>query len=133
MCIRFEIYINGTLDRTNIETPLSPPPHTQKKCLMISVCVCVCVFAETDHPSNKHDFQELFKGVKSTQNSQKVTIDIDVQHPSLKPRLRPYQQDAVRWMLKQELYGQEDNAESSGWFRIGTQQQQYMEIKPTSN
>ena len=83
--------------------------------------LCMCVFAETDCTNSKHDFQELYRGMKSLQNSQKFTLDIDVQHPSLKPRLRPYQQDAVRWMLKQERFGEEDRTNLTGGLYIWKQ------------
>lgn len=35
-------------------------------------------------------------------NSHRVDSDTDVQHPDLLPELRPYQEDAVRWLLHRE-------------------------------
>ena len=87
-------------------------------CVSLCLSFCVYAFAETENCSLSHDFKEVYKGMKALQNSQKVAIDIDVQHPSLKPKLRPYQQDAVRWMLNQEHFGKEDISGSTGALKL---------------
>ncbi|XP_076444926.1 E3 ubiquitin-protein ligase SHPRH-like [Babylonia areolata] len=58
-------------------------------------------------PNLRQDFQELYDGVRALQAIHTVSVTTDVQHPSLKPRLRPYQQDAVRWMLQRERFGED--------------------------
>ncbi|ROT61154.1 putative E3 ubiquitin-protein ligase SHPRH-like isoform X1 [Penaeus vannamei] len=52
----------------------------------------------------KHDTEVLYKAVKEYHNNIEY-VDLDVQHSSLIPQLRPYQKAAVRWMLHQENYG----------------------------
>ena len=52
---------------------------------------------------------DLFKSIMSHHSkfirdcySKTTTLGIDPQQPSLKPKLRPYQRNAVLWMLRQE-------------------------------
>lgn len=44
-------------------------------------------------------FSELYKNINK--NREKLT-EIDIQHPKLKPILRKYQVEAVRWMIERE-------------------------------
>ena len=53
-----------------------------------------------------------------------ASVTVDVQHPALKPRLRPYQCEGVRWMLQREGYRRQeakDASDQSGqnFFSIG--------------
>jgi hypothetical protein len=59
-----------------------------------------CVFTK------KHDVDELYEVVKQRHLQRETTPHPDVQHPSLTPLLRPYQKEAVTWMLDQEGYNQ---------------------------
>ncbi|KAK8397451.1 hypothetical protein O3P69_004894 [Scylla paramamosain] len=55
----------------------------------------------------KHDLEELYSAIKAHHFGQQYSA-VDPQHPSLFPKLRPYQRSAVQWMLHQENYGEED-------------------------
>lgn len=61
-------------------------------------------FSFTGEMKLKHDTEVLYKAVKEYHNNIEY-VDLDVQHSSLIPQLRPYQKAAVRWMLHQENYG----------------------------
>lgn len=50
-------------------------------------------------------FAELYKNIH---DYQKHLIKMNVQHPQLKPKLRKYQEDAVRWMIQREEKSIED-------------------------
>ncbi|KAJ3664999.1 hypothetical protein Zmor_000523 [Zophobas morio] len=52
--------------------------------------------------SSEFAVAQLYKNIrKEREKSNKIECE-NVQHPRLKPQLRPYQEDAVRWMLQQE-------------------------------
>ncbi|XP_006891719.1 PREDICTED: E3 ubiquitin-protein ligase SHPRH [Elephantulus edwardii] len=50
------------------------------------------------------DIDELYHFVKRTHQQETQPIQVDVQHPALTPVLRPYQREAVNWMLQQERF-----------------------------
>ncbi|XP_069343783.1 E3 ubiquitin-protein ligase SHPRH [Eulemur rufifrons] len=50
------------------------------------------------------DIDELYHFVKQTHQQETQSIQVDVQHPALTPVLRPYQREAVNWMLQQEYF-----------------------------
>lgn len=50
------------------------------------------------------DIDELYHFVKQTHQQETQSIQVDVQHPALIPVLRPYQREAVNWMLQQEHF-----------------------------
>ncbi|XP_023605934.1 E3 ubiquitin-protein ligase SHPRH isoform X3 [Myotis lucifugus] len=50
------------------------------------------------------DIDELYHFVKQTHQQETQSIQVDVQHPALTPVLRPYQREAVNWMLQQEHF-----------------------------
>ncbi|XP_049758955.1 E3 ubiquitin-protein ligase SHPRH isoform X2 [Elephas maximus indicus] len=50
------------------------------------------------------DIDELYHFVKQTHQQETQPIQVDVQHPALTPVLRPYQREAVNWMLQQERF-----------------------------
>ncbi|XP_008539094.2 E3 ubiquitin-protein ligase SHPRH [Equus przewalskii] len=50
------------------------------------------------------DIDELYHFVKQTHQEETQSIQVDVQHPALTPVLRPYQREAVNWMLQQERF-----------------------------
>lgn len=50
------------------------------------------------------DIDELYNFVKQAHHQEKPSVEVDVQHPALIPVLRPYQRDAVNWMLQQEHF-----------------------------
>uniref|UniRef100_A0A8C5L3Q3 E3 ubiquitin-protein ligase SHPRH n=1 Tax=Jaculus jaculus TaxID=51337 RepID=A0A8C5L3Q3_JACJA len=50
------------------------------------------------------DVDELYHFVKQTHQQETQSVQVDVQHPALIPVLRPYQRDAVNWMLQQECF-----------------------------
>lgn len=50
------------------------------------------------------DIDELYHFVKRTHQQETQSVQVDVQHPALIPVLRPYQREAVNWMLQQEHF-----------------------------
>ncbi|KAF5926444.1 hypothetical protein HPG69_013749 [Diceros bicornis minor] len=50
------------------------------------------------------DIDELYHFVKQAHQQETQSIQVDVQHPALTPVLRPYQREAVNWMLQQERF-----------------------------
>ncbi|KAF2890744.1 hypothetical protein ILUMI_15429, partial [Ignelater luminosus] len=54
------------------------------------------------HETVAKETNELYKNVKIFRDRNANIPNVCVQHPSLKPKLRPYQEDAVRWMLVRE-------------------------------
>ncbi|KAK2114459.1 hypothetical protein P7K49_008725 [Saguinus oedipus] len=60
---------------------------------------------DEDDPESEpegQDIDELYHFVKQTHQQETRSIQVDVQHPALIPVLRPYQREAVNWMLQQE-------------------------------
>ncbi|KAM4866183.1 E3 ubiquitin-protein ligase SHPRH isoform 2-T2 [Thomomys bottae] len=57
---------------------------------------------DEDSEPEGQDIDELYHFVKQTHKQETQPIQVDVQHPALTPVLRPYQRDAVNWMLQQE-------------------------------
>lgn len=53
-----------------------------------------------------HDTKILYKAIREYHQN-KVYCDLEVQHPSLIPQLRPYQKAAVRWMISKEGCGKD--------------------------
>ena len=60
---------------------------------------------EAEALNQNHDIDELYDEVKThhaaNREERAGRVKLDPQHPSLIPRLRPYQAHAVRWMLEQ--------------------------------
>eukprot|EP00095_Tigriopus_kingsejongensis_P004239 maker-scaffold711_size108467-snap-gene-0.24 protein:Tk04239 transcript:maker-scaffold711_size108467-snap-gene-0.24-mRNA-1 annotation:"e3 ubiquitin-protein ligase shprh" len=51
----------------------------------------------------KHDIDQIYAEIKAAHARDPVpNAELDPQHPSLIPRLRPYQRNAVRWMVARE-------------------------------
>ncbi|XP_051711242.1 E3 ubiquitin-protein ligase SHPRH isoform X1 [Oryctolagus cuniculus] len=50
------------------------------------------------------DIDELYHFVKQAHQQETQSVQVDVQHPALIPVLRPYQREAVNWMLQQERF-----------------------------
>ena len=65
---------------------------------------------EEEEMSLSHDIDKLYEDVKRFHDSLEVEreerVQVNPQHRSLIPQLRPYQAHAVRWMLEQERYKQ---------------------------
>lgn len=57
---------------------------------------------ESESEPEGQDIDELYQFVKQTHQQEAQSVQVDVQHPALIPVLRPYQRDAVNWMLQQE-------------------------------
>ncbi len=68
--------------------------------------------------------------IKDRHESQPERLKLNLQHGSLKPRLRDYQKLAVWWMLNKEHYGQvqdqsmtgTDSAEHTKWNQLKSSQ-----------
>ena len=52
--------------------------------------------------NKKHDIEVLYEAVKQYHREEEFEVSINVQHVSLRPTLRPYQCQAVRWMIYKE-------------------------------
>ncbi|XP_039702902.1 E3 ubiquitin-protein ligase SHPRH isoform X3 [Pteropus medius] len=59
------------------------------------------------------DIDELYHFVKRTHQQETQSIQVDVQHPALIPVLRPYQREAVNWMLQQEHFRSPPTSENA--------------------
>uniref|UniRef100_A0A8D2JME1 E3 ubiquitin-protein ligase SHPRH n=1 Tax=Sciurus vulgaris TaxID=55149 RepID=A0A8D2JME1_SCIVU len=59
------------------------------------------------------DIDELYHFVKQAHQQETLSVQVDVQHPALTPVLRPYQREAVNWMLQQEHFRSTPTGESS--------------------
>ncbi|KAM5263916.1 E3 ubiquitin-protein ligase SHPRH isoform 2-T2 [Ctenodactylus gundi] len=57
---------------------------------------------DSESESEGQDIDELYHFVKQTHQQETQSVQVDVQHPALTPVLRPYQREAVNWMLQQE-------------------------------
>jgi SNF2 family DNA or RNA helicase len=58
--------------------------------------------------TKNHDIEDLYLAVKEYHGNRKQKslhegeTTLGIQHPSLIPQLRPYQKEAVQWMIEQE-------------------------------
>ncbi|XP_063144705.1 E3 ubiquitin-protein ligase SHPRH isoform X1 [Rattus norvegicus] len=59
---------------------------------------------ESESEPEGQDIDELYQFVKRTHQQEAKSVQVDVQHPALIPVLRPYQREAVNWMLQQEQF-----------------------------
>lgn len=59
---------------------------------------------ESESEPEGQDIDELYQFVKQTHQQEAQSVQVDVQHPALIPVLRPYQREAVNWMLRQEQF-----------------------------
>ncbi|XP_010624938.1 E3 ubiquitin-protein ligase SHPRH isoform X2 [Fukomys damarensis] len=68
---------------------------------------------DSDSEPEGQDIDELYHFVKQTHQQETQSVPVDVQHPALMPVLRPYQREAVNWMLQQERFRSTPTDESS--------------------
>ncbi|KAM3931910.1 E3 ubiquitin-protein ligase SHPRH isoform 1-T3 [Leptodactylus fuscus] len=59
---------------------------------------------ESDQELERQNIEELYDYVRQTHQQEEKTLQEDVQHPALIPILRPYQNEAVNWMLQRENF-----------------------------
>lgn len=59
---------------------------------------------ECDTDLERQNVEELYDHVRHLHQTEAVEQSFDVQHPGLIPVLRPYQSQAVSWMLRREKY-----------------------------
>ncbi len=98
--------------------PSSLPSITVPECAKITLNHFLGLGPEEDegaasngYTSERPDIDELYEVVKKYHDktgAERVS-EIDPQHPSLLPQLRPYQKAAVRWMLAREKAGLNTN------------------------
>lgn len=67
----------------------------------------------SDSEPEGQDIDELYHFVKHTHQQETRSVQVDVQHPALTPVLRPYQREAVNWMLQREHFRSTPTNESS--------------------
>lgn len=78
---------------------------------------------ESDQELERQNIEELYDYVRQTHQQEVQTLNEDVQHPALIPVLRPYQNDAVNWMLERENYknvASNENSLHALWREITT-------------
>ncbi|XP_020842214.1 E3 ubiquitin-protein ligase SHPRH isoform X1 [Phascolarctos cinereus] len=59
---------------------------------------------ESDSELERQNIEELYDFVRHTHQQEAQSLQEDVQHPALIPVLRPYQSEAVNWMLLRENF-----------------------------
>ncbi|XP_055485093.1 E3 ubiquitin-protein ligase SHPRH isoform X2 [Psammomys obesus] len=59
---------------------------------------------DSENETEGQDIDELYHFVKQKHLQETQSVQVDVQHPALIPVLRPYQREAVNWMLRQEHF-----------------------------
>ncbi|XP_063299658.1 E3 ubiquitin-protein ligase SHPRH isoform X1 [Pelobates fuscus] len=59
---------------------------------------------ESDQELERQNIEELYDYVRQTHQTEDKVLKEDVQHPALIPVLRPYQNEAVNWMLLRENF-----------------------------
>ncbi|XP_025060638.1 E3 ubiquitin-protein ligase SHPRH isoform X2 [Alligator sinensis] len=59
---------------------------------------------ESDRELERQNIEELYDFVRHTHQQESQLLREDVQHPALIPILRPYQSEAVNWMLQRENF-----------------------------
>ncbi|ELW72893.1 E3 ubiquitin-protein ligase SHPRH [Tupaia chinensis] len=59
---------------------------------------------DSENEPEGQDIDELYHFVKQAHQQETRSVQVDVQHPALMPVLRPYQREAVNWMLQQEHF-----------------------------
>ncbi|XP_053317035.1 E3 ubiquitin-protein ligase SHPRH [Spea bombifrons] len=59
---------------------------------------------ESDRELERQNIEELYDYVRQTHQKEDRSMQEDVQHPALIPVLRPYQNEAVNWMLMRENF-----------------------------
>ena len=62
--------------------------------------------------NKKHDIDELYKEIKQRHDVENRVVLPDIQHPSFKPQLRGYQQQAITWMVQKERQSDQDHVKS---------------------
>ncbi|NXM31269.1 SHPRH ligase, partial [Oxyruncus cristatus] len=68
---------------------------------------------ESDMELERQNIEELYDFVRHTHQQDVQLLRKDVQHPALIPILRPYQSEAVNWMLHRENYTNTPSSENA--------------------
>ncbi|XP_058691059.1 E3 ubiquitin-protein ligase SHPRH isoform X1 [Poecile atricapillus] len=68
---------------------------------------------ESDMELERQNIEELYDFVRHTHQQDIQLLRKDVQHPALIPILRPYQSEAVNWMLHRENHASTPNSENA--------------------
>ncbi|XP_009080293.1 PREDICTED: LOW QUALITY PROTEIN: E3 ubiquitin-protein ligase SHPRH-like, partial [Acanthisitta chloris] len=68
---------------------------------------------ESDTELERQNIEELYDFVRHTHQQDIQSLRQDVQHPALIPILRPYQSEAVNWMLHREKHASPPSSENA--------------------
>lgn len=61
-----------------------------------------------------HDIEHLYAVVKQRHDQADLDLCLNIQHEWLRPLLRPYQIQGVKWMLQKEQYGRIEDSKTTG-------------------
>lgn len=61
-----------------------------------------------------HDIEHLYAVVKQRHDRADLDLCLNIQHEWLRPLLRPYQIQGVKWMLQKERYGHIEDNKTTG-------------------
>ncbi|XP_073413769.1 E3 ubiquitin-protein ligase SHPRH isoform X1 [Dendrobates tinctorius] len=78
---------------------------------------------ESDQELQRQNIEELYDHVRQIHQREEQVLREDVQHPALIPVLRPYQNEAVNWMLQRENFKNvpsNENALHPLWREVAT-------------
>lgn len=85
----------------------------QKSCITYIYNLIRCIFhvelveneeEDCDTDLERQNVEELYDYVRHLHQRESQEVTYDVQHKALIPVLRPYQSQAVNWMLRREKY-----------------------------
>lgn len=65
--------------------------------------------AQSDEPGRELSLDDFYERLRQAHENDDLETGLpsDVQHPNLRPQLRPYQKRGIKWMLKRELQAED--------------------------
>lgn len=99
------------------KTWLAKMTHAIQKIKFLPFLLSFSTNADYSHlPCVKnHDIEHLYAVVKQRHDQADLDLCLNIQHEWLRPLLRPYQIQGVKWMLQKEQYGRIEDSKTTGW------------------